>query len=53
MNAPTIPITVVMMNPLGSRPGVMNFATKPARKPIMMVHRICIGLVLSVKAGRS
>ena len=42
-NAPTMPRMVVMMNPDGSLlPGMMNFATTPARNPMMMVQIIPI-----------
>ena len=33
-----MPSTIVMMNPLGSRPGISNLATRPTRRPMM---RIC------------
>lgn len=32
-NAPTIPRTIVTMHPDGSRPGIRNFASVPARSP--------------------
>src|SRR5690348_8791378 len=53
MKAPAIPSNVVMMNPLGSRPGVMSFATRPARKPMMMVQRMCMTLALAPYFGIS
>src|SRR4051812_9091566 len=40
---PTMPRMVVRMNPDGSLfPGIMNFATTPAKKPTMMVQIILI-----------
>src|SRR5947208_1803078 len=50
---PTMPRTVVMMKPDGSlSPGMMNFATRPATNPMMMVQIMLIGLLRSrMKSG--
>src|SRR4029079_2702789 len=45
-NAPTMPRMVVMMKPDSSLShGMMNFATTPARNPMMMVQMMLIGLL--------
>src|SRR5579862_1894179 len=40
--APPMPISVVMMKPPGSRPGVRNLAIRPTMKPMMILTRKCI-----------
>src|SRR5687768_18028411 len=45
--APATPISEVMMNPPGSRPGINTFATIPTNKPINNVHNIVIRNFLS------
>ena len=48
--APTMPRTVVRMNPLGLlSPGVMNLAMTPAMKPMMMVQMIDRGVELPLR----
>lgn len=42
--APPIPISVVMMKPPGSRPGVRSFAIRPTIKPTIMLTKKCIRL---------
>src|SRR5207244_860868 len=41
-SAPAMPTTVVMMNPIGSRPGSRNRATIPMTRPLTMVMTRCI-----------
>src|SRR5689334_24063363 len=42
MNDPATPISIVMMIPPGSLPGIMSFATAPMTSPIISVHSTCI-----------
>src|SRR5258705_10389458 len=52
-NAPTMPRMVVMMKPDGSLfPGMMNFATTPARNPMMMVQMMLIGSLRMFQTAR-
>jgi hypothetical protein len=42
--APPIPISVVIIKPPGSLPGMINFARAPTIKPTIIAHIKCINI---------
>src|ERR1700731_3942743 len=52
MNDPAIPISMVMMHPPGSRPGMRSFATAPMSNPITNVQ-IRAPMILILQALRT